>query len=215
MKAYFAQVQSAESVEFGHPRFLPSNVRVLPMKSGDLNMLDKSSLEGALASDLAVVFGASYIRAPLIEALIELGALNIHMGTSPYYRGSSCNFWALYDERPEYVGATIHMLGRGLDSGSILCHALPEVSDGEDLDGFLLGMRAVKSSISTLINLVKNPNWRDLEPVKQDRSLEFRYTKNNDFTDSIASEYLARVPSSTSIHRAIQNRDLNRFLLPS
>src|SRR5690606_39404976 len=69
-------------------------------------------LADALDSDVYVVFGASYIRGPLIDYLVARGAINIHMGVSPYYRGSSCNFWALYDGRPEYVGATIHKLSR-------------------------------------------------------------------------------------------------------
>jgi hypothetical protein len=212
MKSYFARVQAAELAEFGSPKFLPDNVRVLPMKSGDLNRLDKSSLEPALVADLVVVYGASYIRPPLIEALIELRALNIHMGTSPYYRGSSCNFWALYDERPDYVGATIHELGRGLDSGSILCHALPEIGGDEEIDGFLLGMRAVKTAFSVLVELIKDQRWQEIERVKQDKSLQYRYTRNRDFTDEIASEYLGRVASSDRIHQAIENRDLGRFI---
>ena len=215
MKSYFAQVQAAELSEFGAPRFLPANVRVLPMKAGDLNSLGKSSLDRALNADLAIVFGASYIRSPLIEPLMNLRALNIHMGTSPYYRGSSCNFWALYDDRPDYVGATIHVLNRGLDSGSILCHALPEVGDDEDIDGFLLGMRAVKAAFSVLVTLIKDQSWREMEPIKQDRSLELRYTRNTDFTDAIASEYLGRLATSDRIHEAIQNRDVSRFMSPS
>ena len=212
MKTYFAQVQAAEITEFGHPRFLPGNVRVLPMRTGDLNSLDPSILQPAINADLIIVFGASYIRSPLIEPLLERGAINLHMGTSPYYRGSSCNFWALYDERPDYVGATIHVLSRGLDSGPILCHALPQVGDDEEIDGFQLGMRAVEATFSVLEKLIKDRSWRDLEPVKQDRSLELMYAKNSDFTDAIASEYLARLPTSNHIHNAINGRDLTRFI---
>ena len=47
------------------------------------------------------------------------------MGISPYYRGSACNFWALYDKNPQFVGATIHYLSEGLDDGDILFHVLP------------------------------------------------------------------------------------------
>lgn len=46
------------------------------------------------------------------------------MGLSPYYRGTDCNFWALYDKKPQYVGATIHLLSKGIDSGPTLYHAL-------------------------------------------------------------------------------------------
>ena len=215
MKTYFSQVQAAEIAEFGHPRFLLGNVRVLPMRTEDLNSLDTSILRPTFNADLIIVFGASYIRSPLIEPLLERGAINLHMGTSPYYRGSSCNFWALYDERPDYVGATIHVLSRGLDSGPILCYALLQVGDDEEIDGFILGMRAVEATFSVLEKLIKDRSWRDLEPVKQDRSLELMYAKNSEFTDAVAAEYLARVPTSDQIRDALKNRDLSRFILVS
>jgi hypothetical protein len=213
MKAYFARVQAAELAEFGYPRFLPSNVRVLPMKLGDLNKLDMASWEPALNVDLTVVFGSSYIRPPLIDRLVKGGAINIHMGVSPYYRGSSCNFWALYDDNPEYVGATIHKLSRGLDSGAILCHALPEFGNDEQIDGFTLGMRAVKSAFSVVMEMIENQTIRSMESVDQDRSLELRYTRNSDFDDAVASEYLDRLPTSDRIHQAIKDRDPTRFTL--
>ena len=34
------------------------------------------------------------------------------MGLSPFYRGSSCNFWAIKDKKPEFVGSTIHYLSK-------------------------------------------------------------------------------------------------------
>jgi hypothetical protein len=193
MQSYFAQVQAAEFAEFGSHRFLPATVQVLPMKSGDLNGLDLASLKPALDADLTVVFGSSYIKSPLIDPLVERGAFNIHMGTSPYYRGSSCNFWALYDSNPGYVGATIHMLSKGLDSGPMLCHALPVFKTGERLDGFALGMRAVQSAFNVVVELISSQRWKEVELVNQDRSRKLRYSRNSDFTDAVAGEYLRRV----------------------
>ena len=102
---------------FDNIDFLPNNVYQLSIKNGDLNFLTKNQMSEALKSDIYIVFGASYIKGWLIEFLEKNNAFNIHMGLSPYYRGSSCNFWALYDNNPNYVGATIHMLSKGLDSG--------------------------------------------------------------------------------------------------
>ena len=74
-----------------------------------------------------IIFGASYIKGWLIDFLVENNAINIHMGLAPYYRGNSCNFWALFDDKPSYVGATIHKISKGLDNGPILFHCLPEL----------------------------------------------------------------------------------------
>ena len=213
MQGYFGHVIDAERAEFGEPRFLPHNVRALPMKMGDLSILDPESIRSALDSDLIVVFGASFIRRPLVDSLVERRALNLHMGTSPYYRGTACNFWSIYDGKPDYVGATIHLLTRGLDSGPMLCHALPSSADAKGLDGFALGMRAVRVGFDTLVSIIGDGRWRDLEPVPQDRSLEIRYSRSRDFTDEIASAYLARVLTSQEIERAVSRRDVSRFIL--
>ena len=128
MKSYFSQVIKAEEKIFGGINFLPSNVKTLLIKSGDLNLLSREILSNALESDLYIIFGSSFIKGWLIDFLIQKKAINIHMGLSPYYRGSSCNFWAMYDNRPEYVGATIHKLSKGLDSGDIFFHCLPRIN---------------------------------------------------------------------------------------
>ena len=89
----------------------------LSIKLGDLNMLDRPTLSDALQSDVYVVFGASYIRDWLIDFLVNIITINIHMGLSPYYRGSS--LWALYDNNAGYVGDNTPV-GQGLDSGDML-----------------------------------------------------------------------------------------------
>ncbi len=191
MQDYFSRVLSAERAIFGLPRFPPTNVRQLPVRMGNLNLLPLDMLRPALASDIYIVFGASFIKGNLCERLVSARALNIHMGVSPYYRGSSTNFWAMYDGRPDLVGATIHLLTSGLDSGPMLFHALPPPGD---TDPFILGMQAVRSAHAALVRHLRSGNLLTLEPVPQDKSLQIRYTRNSDFTDTVAAEYLGACP---------------------
>jgi hypothetical protein len=209
MQDYFSRVIQAESEVFGSPRLLPKNVRSMSIKMGDLNRVPMKSLNEALTADRFVVFGASYIKGPLCDALVERGTLNIHMGVSPYYRGSSTNFWAMYDNRPDLVGATIHLLSRGLDSGPMLFHALPRA---EAVDPFVHGMRAVQASHISLTNYLQR--HERFEPVIQDASQELRYTRNRNFTDEVAAEYLARLPEPQQMAEAIAQREMDLFLRP-
>ena len=211
MRAYFSHVMAAEAEVFGPPGFSPPNVRVMAMKLGDLSRVDPAALAPVLEADLIVVFGASYIRGPLVEALVEHRAVNIHMGVSPYYRGSSCNFWALRDGRPDLVGATVHLLSSGLDSGAMLFHALP-LARAED--PFVLGMRAVLAAHQGLVSAVADGSLRTMTPVQQDRTRELRYTRNVDFTDEMAAEYLESTPSPMDVARALDARDMSLFLRP-
>ena len=190
MQKYFLNVLTSEKKIFGEISFLPENVRTLAIKSGDLIKLNSSQLEGALTSDIYIVFGASYIKGWLIDFLIEHRAINIHMGLSPYYRGSSCNFWALYDNNPEYVGATIHLLSKGLDNGDMLFHCIPKVLKGDSLFDFT--MRSVLVAQESLIETIKNEQIFSFKNVKQDKNSEVRYSKNKEFTDEVAKEFLDR-----------------------
>jgi len=211
MQNYFANVMNAEKEVFGSPCFLPFNVQSLSLKAGDLNKLDMDTLRPALKSDFYVIFGSSFIKGGLIEFLVKKKAINIHMGLSPFYRGSSCNFWALYDDKPDYVGATIHLLSEGLDSGSMLFHAVPEVGE---IEPFLLGMYAVKSAHNGLVSAIRTGEILKMEAIPQDKSLEIRYTRNKDFTDDVASSYLERQPTAQEIFQSLKNRDLSILLNP-
>ena len=190
MQDYFSNVIQSERKIFGDVDFLPNNVKTLAIKSGDLNLLSDVQLGNALSSDLFVIFGASYIKGWLIDFLVNKKAINIHMGLSPYYRGSSCNFWAMYDGNPSYVGATIHMLSKGLDSGDMLFHCVPKFQEFDSKFDFT--MRSVLVAQEGLVQTVKDGRIFSMSRVKQDTSLEVRYTRNNDFKDDVAREFLGK-----------------------
>lgn len=211
LEKYFSEVIRAEKAVFGEPQFTPKNVSSLSLRMGDLSSLSLATLRDALHSDLYVVFGASYIKGTLCDVLVEQGAYNIHMGISPFYRGSATNFWALYDGRPELVGATIHFLTQGLDSGPILFHALPKA---ECLSPFLLGMKAVRAAHDAFVSrlvLEKASQWK---PVTQDKKLEIRYSRSIDFSDKVAEEYLMRDVRPDWIGQKLQDRSLQNLIEP-
>lgn len=189
MQDYFKRVIAAEQEVFGAATFMPANTRTLSLKTGDLNLVPLETLAPALSSDFYVVFGGSFIKSPLIEALMERNTVNLHMGVSPYYRGAACNFWAVHDGNADLVGATIHKLSRGLDSGDILFHALPA---RKPADPFVLGMLAVRAAHRGLMKALRSGEIFNYEPQPQDKSQEIRYSRTREFTDEIAAQYLAR-----------------------
>ena len=202
MQEYMLGVRTAEAKLFGKSRFISPKVSTLILKSGDLNYLTQENLKEALQSDLYVVFGSSFIKSWLIDDLIEKKALNIHMGLSPYYRGSSCNFWAMHDSLPNYVGATIHFLSKGLDSGPMIFHSVPEFNNE---DPFAYTMKAVKQAQEDLVFFIKNLKQLDSKPVNQNKGLQIRYTRNSDFTDKVAREFLDRKLSRRDLETLISN----------
>jgi methionyl-tRNA formyltransferase len=177
---YFRRVAEAEWTVF--PDCNVINAKTIPRRMGDLP-------DGVPTADRYIVSGASWIQGPLCDLLIENKAINIHMGIAPEYKGSSCNFWAMYDYRPDLVGATVHMLSKGLDSGGILWKSGSPITPHP----FQYTMEAVAMAHRDIVWWVEHGALFDSTPRPQDKSKEKRYTRASDFTDEICAEYLERI----------------------
>ena len=88
-----------------------------------------------LAPDIIAVYGTGIIRSPVIR-IPRIAILNMHTGLSPRYRGSDTIFWPLYNEEPEWIGVTVHVLDEGIDSGPIITTARPTI-DADDTEDSL------------------------------------------------------------------------------
>src|ERR1035437_3139353 len=64
--------------------------------------------------EAAFVFGASILRDSILSLLPKDRTVNMHLGLSPYYRGSGTNFWPFVNGELEYVGATLLHLDPGI-----------------------------------------------------------------------------------------------------
>ena len=190
MKKYFQKVISAELNLFGNSfvNKFNKNIKILPLQLGDLNKCSMTLLNDFLQSDYYIVFGSSYIKGELVEFLVNNKAINIHMGVSPYYRGSDCNFWALYDNNPHLVGATIHLLSKGLDSGPLLYHAMSNIITNP----FEYSMSTVKSAFDSLIEKIKDDSILSIKPELQNKSNEIKYSKEDEFNENIVKDFLKK-----------------------
>ena len=187
MKKYFKNVVNAQSKIFGnsHINGKNKNIHLFSLQSGDLNKCSIDTLSDFLKSDVYVVCGSSYIKDELVDFLIKNKTLNIHMGVSPYYRGTDCNFWALFDDNPHIVGATIHLLSKGLDSGAILYHALSDIKN----NSFEYTMSTVKSAFHSLAERIKNQSIFDIKPIIQNKEKGIRYSKKDEFNEEIVKSF--------------------------
>jgi len=187
IESYFNYVKEAENKIFRkeYVNKNSKNIKILPILFGEINNLSLSYLDNFLKSDIYVVFGSSYIKGSLIDFLISQKAINIHAGVSPYYRGTDCNFWALYDNNPHLVGATIHMLSKGLDSGSMLYHAVSKFKTNP----FEYTMSTIKAAFHSIAERIEDKSIFEINPVVQDKEKEIRYSKKIEFNDKIVNEY--------------------------
>ena len=187
---YFLKVLEAQNKIF-KKEFVNKNnrnIKTLPILNGELNKLPLSYLDDFLKSDIYVVFGSSYIKGELVDFLVKQKAINIHAGVSPYYRGTDCNFWALYDDNPHLVGSTIHLLSKGLDSGPMLYHAMSNLKTNP----FEYTMSTVKSAFQSIAERIKDGSIFTIKPLVQDKIKEVRYSKKSEFSEGVVKEYFKK-----------------------
>ena len=127
VQAHFDGRDASEEAWFGTDATLDVGgapvVRVTPGACSD--PVEVAAMR-ALEPDVALVFGTGILKQPFIDAFSGR-IINLHLGLSPYYRGAGTNFWPLVNREPEYVGATIHYLDAGIDTGPIIAHVRPGV----------------------------------------------------------------------------------------
>ena len=173
-KKYFDQVNKSESKFFKGSNYLKKITKTLILQQGDLKYLKIKNLKNFLNSDIYIVFGASFIKGQLLKFLKQKKAINIHMGVSPYYKGSSCNFWALYDNNIKMIGSTIHYLSENLDGGNIIMNIYPKA---KYKSGFDYTMRSVLDTHNAIFKLIKSRKIFKISSKIQDTTKNIRTTK--------------------------------------
>ena len=150
-------------------------VRVIP--KGEINSDLNFNMIKKIAPDVIVCFGSSIIKSELID-LYKGRFLNVHLGLSPYYRGSGTNIWPFINSEPEYVGLTFMQLDEGVDTGAIIHQCQADVFLGDGVHA--VGNRLIKKMTSTFLDLVKSKDYRT--SVLSIEKASEKYYKRADFT---------------------------------
>src|SRR3989442_1039583 len=92
---WFAMREAAETRFFAREaQEFSANARehILRVDAGKINTPEIVERLRTLSPEVVAVFGSSLIRAELLGA-VKKPFVNMHLGLSPYYRGSGTNFW--------------------------------------------------------------------------------------------------------------------------
>ena len=75
-----------------------------------------------LQPDVVIQFSAGILQRQVFE-VARIGTLNLHPGIAPLIKGRDPIYWALWEQEPGWLGATIHWIDEGIDTGPVLDHA--------------------------------------------------------------------------------------------
>ena len=156
---------------------IPSD-SVYTMPRGGANSREVFEWIKAREPEYIVLFGTSIIKNPLLS-FYEKRILNMHLGLSPYYRGSGTNFWPLVDRLPECVGATIHLATATVDAGAILTQTRPNPAEGDNCH--TLGCKTIISGTERYIAALLGYHENAVEPVPQN-STNGKVFRRGDFS---------------------------------
>jgi folate-dependent phosphoribosylglycinamide formyltransferase PurN len=153
---------------------------------GDINDDEYYEAITDLDPDLLVAYGCSLIDDPLLSAY-EDRFINLHLGLSPYYRGTGTNFWPLVNGEPEYVGATFMHIDAGVDTGDVIHQLRARVNPG---DGpHQIGTRLIADAAAVYPAIIRE--FEELPDVDHPASIsdeEANYYRSSDYSEDATAQ---------------------------
>jgi phosphoribosylglycinamide formyltransferase-1 len=161
------------------------------------------------APDLIISYGCSIIKPALINSFPDR-FINIHLGLSPYYRGSGTNFWPFVNNEPEYCGVTFMKIDAGIDTGSVIHQIRPDI---KPLDHFhIICNRLLIKTFKSCAQLIIN--YDSLEQMPQIRTQGTDRIYKNAMFDEHSVELLYVRFRESGITNYLINKEQRDLLVP-
>jgi ribosomal protein S6 len=136
--------------------------------------------------DYIISYGCSIIPSTFINKF-KNKILNIHLGLSPYYRGSGTNFWPFINDELQYLGSTILHVDAGIDTGDIICHVRPTIEINDNVH--TIGCKIIRDSVDSMIKIMDLvASGQTLNRIKQ-WNVDEKYYKTKDFNETVLQKY--------------------------
>ena len=150
--------------------------------------------------DFIIAYGCSIISSDLLEHF-KNRIINIHLGLSPYYRGSGTNFWPFYHKELQYIGVTFMYMDRGIDTGEIIHQIQADFKLDDTISA--VGNRLIVKMTDECIKLMRNlNNLKKLNLIPSE--FPRRYFSKKDFSEESVKVAYQNV-SAGLVHHYLNN----------
>lgn len=130
---------------------LPDHSSPRRIAKGAINDPDIVRSIAQLQPDLLVCYGSSLVRSSLLQSF-EGRFLNVHLGLSPYYRGTGTNAWAMINGELHMVGATFMHIDAGIDTGRIIHQIRATIALGDGPHS--IGNRLIRDMVAAYAEII-------------------------------------------------------------
>jgi phosphoribosylglycinamide formyltransferase 1 len=178
MEQHAFQRRQMEKDIFG--MYLSSNIdksNNLDCENGFSSSKEFLNIVKKLNPDLIVVYGSSIIKGDILN-IFKHKIINVHLGLSPYYRGSGTNYFPFVNKEPEFSGATFMYLDKTIDNGTIIHQIRSRISTGDSFHQ--IGNRLISDMFQIYYQIILNFN--KIKVKKKKESTKGLLYKRKDFT---------------------------------
>lgn len=178
----------------------------------DINDDEVFKFANKLNADLVITFGCSIVKSKLIQ-LYRNKILGIHLGLSPYYRGSGTNFFPFVNNELGAIGYTLMNLNEGVDTGDIVHQAYADIYIGDSIH--VIGMRLIQKMFSEIVCVSHLDRLRSefAAAVKQPKDKNFKVYRKQDFNELNLALAVKNL-NNDSIKRFLENIEVERSKFP-
>ena len=157
LKKHFKIRYDNELKSFGNKTIfqLIKKKNLLNVSPGELNSAKVIKFVEKYKPQCCFLMGSNIIKKKFYKVLPEK-TFNIHLGLSPWYRGSATLFWPSYNMEPWKTGVTFHKIDENADAGPIIHQSLCKMKRGMRLiDLSISAIKEARKDLFTIITLIK------------------------------------------------------------
>lgn len=129
------------------------------------NELEVAKWARLISPDLIVVYSMSQLLKPSLFLLPRLGTINLHPALLPSYRGPRPDFWQYYNFDLK-IGATVHFIDEGEDTGDIICQDYVNIEPGTKSPA-LLDIQIGDLGVQLILKALDKLSDNSLQSIKQ------------------------------------------------
>ena len=131
---HFKNRRKVELKTFGNLRAeeVFSNHETIYVSGENLNTKKIANRIKKFKPNFCFIFGTKMILEPIFSILPK-DKINLHLGLSPWYKGSATLFWPFFHLEPQFCGTTFHQITKEADAGEIIHQCVPKLSKGDKI----------------------------------------------------------------------------------
>jgi folate-dependent phosphoribosylglycinamide formyltransferase PurN len=120
-----------------------------------------------LQPDIIIVNGTRIISKIILQSTSAV-FVNMHVGITPYYRGSHGGYWALYNNDAENFGTTIHLIDAGVDTGAVIKQVFIKPDKEDNFSTYpILQAAAGIDALKEVLNNMLSSNYETIKHTEK------------------------------------------------